>query len=292
VSADVTGDVMSDRRGNPGLNSVAFTDAHHGWAVGYGGAILATSDGGATWTAQTSGTNATLKCVTFADSRHGWAVGSGAGGASNNAPVILATSDGGAIWKAQDASSAGSSAVLYSVAFTDADHGWAVGATYESNFTASYGVILATSDGGTTWAAEESGTKDPLNSVSFVDDTHGWAVGDRGTILVYNTAPAPVGAVSSKGAGAWPVEAVIIVLVIIGALVLSLRARRRRAIRVALTADLPASDSRRPAGGAGQLSPASESSEKAVHCTACGAPARATSAFCGSCGAKVVPRNE
>jgi photosystem II stability/assembly factor-like uncharacterized protein len=38
------------------LYGVTFTDASHGWAVGGTGTILATSNGGATWTAQSSGT--------------------------------------------------------------------------------------------------------------------------------------------------------------------------------------------------------------------------------------------
>nr|MCU0294777.1 YCF48-related protein [Candidatus Nanopelagicales bacterium] len=69
----------------PTLFDVAFTDTSHGWAVGDGGTILATSDGGATWTAQSSGTTENvLYGVAFTDASHGWAVGGGG--------TILATS--------------------------------------------------------------------------------------------------------------------------------------------------------------------------------------------------------
>ena len=77
----------------------------------------ATSDGGATWSAQISGSGVGLGDVTFTDAAHGWAVGNGG--------TILATSDGGATWSAQ---SSGSSADLRAVTFSDVAHGWAVGA--------------------------------------------------------------------------------------------------------------------------------------------------------------------
>ena len=143
---------------------VAFLDAAHGWAVGEGGAILATSNGGATWSKQSSGTFATFWGVAFSDATHGWAVGEDG--------LILATTDGGATWSTQ---SSGTSELLYDVAFSDATHGWAVGEG---------GVILATTDGGATWNAQSSGSSTFLHGVAFSDATHGWAVGEGGAILV------------------------------------------------------------------------------------------------------------
>ena len=57
------------------LNGVAFVDETNGWAVGGGGAILHTVNGGARWTAQAPGTTQTLYAVAFADADTGWAVG-------------------------------------------------------------------------------------------------------------------------------------------------------------------------------------------------------------------------
>ena len=193
---------LGDRRD---LCGVAFTDATHGWAVGEDGTILATTDGGATWSAQSSGTSESLYDVAFTDATHGWAVGEGG--------TILATSDGGATWSAQ---SSGSSTWLHGVAFSDATHGWAVGEG---------GTILATTQrrrhleraelghaarGSTAspsptpltagrWAATAPSSPPPtaappgarrargppsgLAGVAFTDATHGWAVGDGGTIL-------------------------------------------------------------------------------------------------------------
>jgi photosystem II stability/assembly factor-like uncharacterized protein len=60
--------------------------------VGILGGIFNTTDGGATWTAQTSGTSVTLQDVDFVDATTGWAVGDDG--------EILNTTDGGATWVA------------------------------------------------------------------------------------------------------------------------------------------------------------------------------------------------
>ncbi len=49
------------------LMSVFFRDANLGWAVGSGGTVLKTTDGGQKWKKQTSGTPAQLTGVYFAD---------------------------------------------------------------------------------------------------------------------------------------------------------------------------------------------------------------------------------
>ena len=144
-------------------------DGRHVWAVGWYGAIVATDDGGKTWSAQTSGTPASLFSVSFnADGRRGWAVGDNG--------LILATNDGGKTWSAQVS---GTPASLVSVSFNaDGRRGWAVGFD---------GAIVATSDGGTIWSAQTSGTQARLESVSFnADGRRGWAVGQDGAIVATN----------------------------------------------------------------------------------------------------------
>jgi photosystem II stability/assembly factor-like uncharacterized protein len=59
-----------------------------GWAVGDAGTIINTTNGGVSWTSQTSGTTNALRDVQFVDTSNGWAVGDGG--------VILHTSNGGA----------------------------------------------------------------------------------------------------------------------------------------------------------------------------------------------------
>jgi photosystem II stability/assembly factor-like uncharacterized protein len=57
------------------LNDVFFVDARHGWIAGDFGTLLATSDGGATWRAQASGTHVALQSLFFVDARTGWVTG-------------------------------------------------------------------------------------------------------------------------------------------------------------------------------------------------------------------------
>ena len=52
-----------------------FHDSQLGWAVGSGGTILKTIDGGRKWKKMSSGTTALLTAVNFRDARRGWVVG-------------------------------------------------------------------------------------------------------------------------------------------------------------------------------------------------------------------------
>src|SRR5262245_8393447 len=67
----------ADSGNNKSLRGVHFADARTGWAVGQGGTIVATRDGGASWSAQVSGTTKDLVGVHFADARTGSAIGQG-----------------------------------------------------------------------------------------------------------------------------------------------------------------------------------------------------------------------
>ncbi|MEZ5126804.1 MAG: YCF48-related protein [Thermoleophilia bacterium] len=201
-----------------GFNDVVFVDGLHGWAVGDGGTVRATVDGGATWKAQRPGITADLKGVAFSDARHGWVVAE---------LGILATADGGSTWTVKKTTTDRYS--LNDIACWDALHACAVGYdldTYEaalltttdggatwsehalSDVVADYawdglvcvtvgdanhawaagrqGVVATTADGGATWTTQRqpvSGEAD-LNGLDFVDAQHGWAVGEDGTILV------------------------------------------------------------------------------------------------------------
>jgi photosystem II stability/assembly factor-like uncharacterized protein len=75
------------------LRAIDFVDARHGWAVGSGGLIYATRDGGRHWVRRPSGTRRDLVGVDFVDRLHGWAVG--------GPTVILRTTNGGRSWKRQ-----------------------------------------------------------------------------------------------------------------------------------------------------------------------------------------------
>ncbi len=66
---------------------------------------------------------------------------------------------------------------LWDVHFADAVNGWVVG---------KFGTIYRTTDGGTTWEAQDSGTDEILRAVRFVSPSTGWVVGHHGLILHTN----------------------------------------------------------------------------------------------------------
>jgi photosystem II stability/assembly factor-like uncharacterized protein len=150
----------------------AFKDQETGWAVGESGYIAATEDG-QTWSRQRAARDGrpALDDVAFPTYRRGCAVG-GKG-------TVLLTRNGGDTWTQV---SAGTRADLNGVAFSDAAHGWAVGAVGSDDRVR--GIILATTDGGAHWKAQRVpvGVR-ALSKVRFVDDQTGWAVGSPGIVL-------------------------------------------------------------------------------------------------------------
>ena len=150
------------------MYQVDFVSATHGYAVGDAGTILATTNGGSTWTAQTSGSTAALLSVHFVSATTGWAVGSSG--------TILKTTNGGTTWTAQ---TSGTTGTLNTVYFVSPTRGWAAGSSTSGN-------ILSTTDGGATWTMQAAGTINSISSLSFSSGGHGVAVGYDGTVLWYN----------------------------------------------------------------------------------------------------------
>jgi photosystem II stability/assembly factor-like uncharacterized protein len=74
-----------------GLESVSFVDSQNGWAAGWAGAIVHTTNGGQTWIKQVTNTISSFSCISFCDTKNGWAVGSFG--------TILHTEDGGNTWE-------------------------------------------------------------------------------------------------------------------------------------------------------------------------------------------------
>lgn len=66
---------------------IAFADASHGWAVGRRGAVIATTDGGKTWTSQPTRTLRDLWRIQAIDGKTAWIEG--------EAGTVLATGNGG-----------------------------------------------------------------------------------------------------------------------------------------------------------------------------------------------------
>jgi len=144
--------------GQNALSGVSFVTPQAGWACGLGGIILHTTDGGASWTPQTSNTSNWLAWITFnKNARHGWSCG-------GNGTVIW-TTDGGSIWTPGNT---GTTNGLVSCAFADTLIGFAVSGN---------GLIIKTVDGGRNWFRDSSGTTINFEAVCVIDTSHAWAVG-------------------------------------------------------------------------------------------------------------------
>ena len=66
-----------------------FADENNGWAVGWAGAMIRTTDGGQTWTKLRAGVMS-LKSVIFDDKGTGWIAAE---------THLLSSDDGGATWR-------------------------------------------------------------------------------------------------------------------------------------------------------------------------------------------------
>lgn len=137
------------------LYDVHFPSLTTGYAVGYYGTTLKTTDGGATWSALNLGTNATLEAVCFLDNQHGFVVGEDG---------MRRTTDGGLNWTVVALPTA---EPLADVEFISPLTGFACGEG---------GVILKTTDGGNTWALKPSGSGRTLVCIQFPTPTTGYAV--------------------------------------------------------------------------------------------------------------------
>ncbi len=117
--------------------------------------------------------------VFFLNDKRGWMLGSSQESYSQRSAVLFSSVDGGATWSRRVLSEAGVGVSLRALTFVDAQHGWAVGSTDDSD-TTFQPLVVVTADGGTTWHAQDiphAWDGAWLDDVSFADGSHGWAVG-------------------------------------------------------------------------------------------------------------------
>ena len=165
------------------FDALAFWNPRHGIVLGdpVDGqfVILTTGDGGEHWARQPGpqalpnegGFAASNSCLTVLGDGEVWFASGGVGAAR-----VFHSSDGGRTWTVaptpirNDAASAG----IFSLAFSDARHGVAVGGDYTKAGDASHNVAI-TSDGGRTWT-EPSGVhpRGYRSAVAFLTDRHMW----------------------------------------------------------------------------------------------------------------------
>ena len=137
------------------LTALSFASQKQGWAVGHGGVILHTEDGGQNWSRQTDGK--VLAQLEMQAAQAG-------GNAKRIRQAELLVSDG-------------SDKPLLDVHFWDEQRGFVIGA---------YGLIFGTEDGGRTWSSWSDRVENPrslhLNSL-YVAGEDVYLVGEQGLLL-------------------------------------------------------------------------------------------------------------
>jgi photosystem II stability/assembly factor-like uncharacterized protein len=131
-----------------------------GWVSGDNGLIRATTNGGATWFAQASGTTHNLTDIYFLNSSTGWIIG---------IEVVLYTTNGGANW----ASITSYQHQFAACQFFNAQTGYSI---------VGDGYIAKTTTGGVDWVEHSTGTSTILLDIFFTDEATGWVSGLDGII--------------------------------------------------------------------------------------------------------------
>ena len=184
------------------LHDIQFAGSRQGWAVGDRGVIWHTSDGGQSWSLQTSSVSCALHSISFLSDRVGWIAGGGTAPFTRHSyGVILKTIDGGQTWQplvappialisgagqqkaAETAKAKGDSppAVtlprLRRVRFFSADEGVVVG----EGTGAKPGGAFATEDGGQSWHSLPGKVSPGWLAADFLTPQTGILVGAQGS---------------------------------------------------------------------------------------------------------------
>ncbi|MBV6822037.1 YCF48-related protein [Pseudomonas sp. PD9R] len=163
------------------LTAVSFIDAADGWAVGHGGVIVHSSDGGETWRKQLDGKLAAQLELQGAQAQS--ASDPQAGQRRLNA--------------AQQLVADGADKPFLGVYFADPQHGLVVGA---------YGLAMLTDDAGVHWRSVGNELDNPggLHLYSVLGDSRGVMIaGEQGTLLRGSALGQPFSRVQSPYHGTW-----------------------------------------------------------------------------------------
>lgn len=164
------------------LTAVSFVNDRQGWAVGHGGTILATSDGGEHWFVQADG-------VSLAKAALSEAQGLGAGEPGGAADRALRS--------AQALLTDGPDKPLLDVHFENADRGWVVGA---------YNLFFETRDGGKTWLSARRLIDNPKEMHLYAIRSAGeqvYLLGEQGQMHRSDDGGRSFKALQSPYAGSW-----------------------------------------------------------------------------------------
>ena len=162
----------------PSLMDITFVNDSLGFAVGYGAAILRTTNGGDSWEYRRRNPEYYVEewftKVQFLNADTGFCVGQH--GITPGTGVILKTIDGGETWEKgliYYGELPDTTLAIEDVFSLDYNHCWIVAGDK----------ILKSTDGGFEWEKMELQTTNDLNGIVFINEETGWAVGMNGTIL-------------------------------------------------------------------------------------------------------------
>ncbi len=130
------------------------------YEIGYGGAILKSTDAGSNWFSHFQNYYDFLDEIFFVNSTTGWSVGGS---------EILKTTNSGNNWFIQYDSA---NRYFFSVSFVNESTGWVVGT-----------VILKTTNSGQNWIVQEGSG----SYVFFIDESYGWIGGEFANSILYTT---------------------------------------------------------------------------------------------------------
>jgi photosystem II stability/assembly factor-like uncharacterized protein len=148
------------------LLGIHFINENTGWAGGFAGTLIYTTNGGTNWS-EIPGLFNTLNSVFFNNANTGWAV--------CNSGLIYFTTNNGINWITQYAgTNANYRAVVSQSQFSLPEVCYVFGSGGTIRFSTNYG---------TSWAPQISNTSNQLEKVHFINTMTGWAVGAAGTIL-------------------------------------------------------------------------------------------------------------
>lgn len=157
------------------LTGLSFPTPQQGWAVGHGGVVLHSADGGQSWTRQLDGRSA----------------------AQIELKAARASGDQKRLAAAEQLVGDGPDKPFLAVHFWNAQRGFAIGA---------FGLILGTEDGGATWSSWSARLQNPkglhLNALYVAGETV-FIVGEQGLLLRSVDGANTFQSLESPYAGSW-----------------------------------------------------------------------------------------
>lgn len=165
------------------LTAVRFVDAKLGWAVGHGGVILHSMDGGETWALQADGRVLAKAALDAARQRASTAPGDAAAARQLKSALLLAGD--------------GPDKPLLDLHFIDARRGFVVGA---------YNLFFETTDGGATWTSAMDRLENPKSQHLYAIRAQGssvYVVGEQGLMLRSQDSGRSFQPLTSPYSGSW-----------------------------------------------------------------------------------------